>query len=190
MSGYDGLAEGASDSELKRLAALATKMWEQEQAVEKAELELKKAKEELSATQERDIPELMAKVGMKEFTTKTGLKLQVRDLIRASIPVANVASAVRWLDEHGHGGLVKRSIIIEFPREKEKAAKATADKHRVKFPDLTEKYSVHPQTLQSFIRTELAEGREVPLPLFGASQFQSAVVKATKDASNPIAAGS
>lgn len=190
-TGYEGLAEAPSPDDLKRLGELARQMWEAEQEVEKAETALKKKREELAVIQERTIPELMTKCGVKDFTTTTGLKLQVNDLVRASISEANLEPAVRWLDENGHGGLVKRSIIVEFPREKEKAAKALAEKLRPKFPDLKEKYSVHPQTLQSFIRGELAEGHEVPMTLFGATQFQRAVVKPTKDhaSKNPLAAG-
>jgi hypothetical protein len=176
-NGYEAFKEGPSSDDLKQLAALATRMWEEEQAVAKAEAELETKKKALKATTERDIPELMMKVGVREFVTTTGLRLLIQDLVSCSISEENNVPAVKWLDEHGHGGLVKRVIYVEFPREQEKDAKALLARLKGKFANVAQKATVHPSTLKSWVKEQLTNGKEIPMALFGATQFQKAKIE-------------
>lgn len=166
---YSEYTDGPGDNLLARLTGLAHDQWKAERAVEKAEEDLRKAKEDARLLRERRVPELMDEAQMSEFTTKDGIKIKVAEEIRAAIPKAKTAQAIKWLEENGHANLVKRSFVIEFGKDEETWAKRfeTDLKKRKRQLAVKRDQKVHPQTLGSFVREQLAEGISLPLDLLG-----------------------
>lgn len=160
MATYETVVPSGED--LATLARLAQEMFEAEAAVEDAESRLANAKERLRAVAERSIPELMAKVGMKEFRTTSGLRLRVEEVVSATIAPERRDEAVRWLDEHGEGGLVKRKVLVEFGREGEAEAETLVAELAGKGLAAARDYSIHPMTLKAFVRERLRNGEEIP----------------------------
>lgn len=179
---YSRFKREPAPSELAQLADLARRMFEEEEEVRKADETLKAKKAALRNTAEVAIPELMLKCGIKEFRTATGLHIKVRADVRGNITAENKPAAIAWLDDHGCGGVVKRKIFIDFPREDETRAKQLAEELKRRFSNVGEDYSVHPQTLLALARERLRDGKEFPLSLFGIEQFQKAQID-TKEAS-------
>ncbi len=178
---YGEVAEGPAPADLHKLAELAKSMFDAEQAVAKAEEELKKRKDKLRGIAEREIPALMDQCGVTEFATKTGLKLKIKRLLRASISKANLTKAVAWLDKHGHGGLVKRNVSIDFTRQQEDDAKELADELREKgFENVATKHTVHAGTLAAWVRERRSNGEAVPEKLLGVSEHSVAKIETTK----------
>lgn len=161
---------------LQQLADLARRMFDAEREVAEAEAKATAKKAALKEIAEKDIPELMAKVGLDEYRTTTGLRIKIRADVRGNITAENRPAAIAWLDSHGHGGLVKRKVFIDFAREDEKRAKALVERLRKQFENVGEDYAVHPQTLLGWAREQLREGEDFPLTLFGLEQYRKAVI--------------
>jgi len=174
---YSAFRPSASVEDLKTLSDMATSLDLAETTTKKAEEEFDAARAAERFLRERTIPELMAKCGMKEFRTTSGLVLSVRDIVRASIPKASAPSAVAWLDEHGFSGLVKRTVLLEFTRAEEEKARALALRLRDEYSNVQETATVHPMTLSAWVRGQLENGTVLPLELFGVTQFQEAKLR-------------
>lgn len=139
---------------------------EAEKIVAFLEAELKEAKKKVRHIAEEVIPATLEDMGLEEVTVKGGLKVKVKQLVYASPRKENREKVYDWLEEHGHGGLIKRHGIFTVGRENEKKAKAWIK--RIKsFPGRFER-KVEPSTLSAFVRQELESGTEIPMDLFGA----------------------
>ncbi len=169
---YSAFKDGPSPEDLNQLSLLAAKMFAAEQEVEVIESELKKAQERLRLLSEREIPELMAKCNMIEFRTTTGLRVKVAEDVHASISQANRLDAVKWLDDHGYGGIVKRKVFVDFNKEEQEAAERLYSTLQADFSNVGIDANVHSSTLKAFVKERLKEGSDIPLPLFGAVVFK------------------
>ena len=175
---FDALPPAGSNS-LGALGELVEKQKRLE--VELADLEDKvaKKKEELRDVSEREIPELMDQFNISQFQTGDGMVVKVDEKIRASIPKARREQAYSWLENNGHGNLLKRQLICEFGREQEKQAQELEREIRERegqFNVKTEK-QVHSQTLSSWVREKLQNGEEVPQDLLGVHRQRYAKVE-------------
>ncbi len=174
---YSAFQDGPAPEDLHKLAELAKSMFDAEAAVTKAEAELKKKKATLRGIAEKDIPDLMVKCGVTEFATTTGLKLKIKKLVRAAVTKANLTKAVAWLDKHGHGGIVKRKVFLDFTREQEAEAKKLAeDLSEQGFENVATTYTVNAQTLGAWVRERRSNGEAVPEKLLGVSEHTVAKV--------------
>lgn len=169
MTGYEQFAgSAAAPSDLALLSDLATALNEAELDAARLEEQLAAAKAKVTDLAERQIPELMDSLGMKTFTTTAGFRVDVKRTIRASIPVARRDEAMRWLDNNGHSGLIKRSVLVAFDREQEKEARKLEEQLGNKFENVKTELKVESSTLRAFIGEQLAAGVAIPLDLFGA----------------------
>lgn len=178
MSSYldaSGQEPGADLSQLQHLA-------EQQAAAEKeladAEALVTKAKEKLNNISERLLPEAMERCGLSEFTSATGLKIRIKEDIRASIPKAREALAHQWLRDNGFGSLIKRVVSISFGRGEDEKAD---DLHKLleeRALEADDKTSVHVMTLKAFVTEQLEQGKDIPLELFGVFRQRKAVIDA------------
>lgn len=164
---------GKEDSELEKIAKLADAQEQAEAKVEALTLELSKAQSALADIAEKQLPELMASLGLDEVKTSNGLKVKIKSTMRASIPQEDLekqTNAFSWLEGNGHEHLIKREIKIQFGRgDTAWANKFEADMKRRKKPLVWDrKMTVHAKTLASFITSELEKGTEVPMTLFNA----------------------
>ena len=165
------------DNILARLSEAAEDQLAAEKALEAAEVEQKRAKDALKKIQEVTIPELMDEAKLSEFKTESGVKISVKENIRASISAANRPDAFAWLREHGHEALIKRQVTVMFGKgEDATAAEAIKALEERELP-VDDKSSVHAQTLAKFIREKLEAGEEVPMELFGVFRQRVSTVK-------------
>lgn len=177
-SGYTDDSNDHIDDVTARLNRAAEDMFEAARRVAEKEDELKKAKQAFNDLADRRVPELMTEAGYDQggkHKVREGLEVQLVDRIRASIPVARRPEAYRWLDDHGHGGMIKRSFEIKFSKDQEKLARkfaADLKRRKIQLP-CERKDKVEPQTLLSFVKESLREGMDLPLDLFGVHQLPS-----------------
>lgn len=179
-AGYGQYKEETDDSDaMTQLGILAQKQLEAEEEVIVAEQELKRKKEALREVSEREIPELMASLQMKSFTLESGERIEVIEKLRCSIAGERAPNAVAWLDSNNHGDLVKRNFTIEFNRDEQSwVNKFIGDlKKRKRQLRVSQKNTVHPSTLASFLTERLTEGDEIPMELFGAYWQRTSKVK-------------
>lgn len=168
----DFQAEAPTVDSLSRLGALAQDLYLAELEQAQAEENLKAAQRKVRDISEHQIPELMDEVGVSEFTTKSGIKLAVTDNLRVSPPAARRQEAYDWLIERGYGDLVKHNVIIGFGRDEEATAMELINHLDEMGLRTKDERKVESQTLKKQIRELLAEGADVPLDLFGTTQYR------------------
>lgn len=186
MKGLDFTEEDSPDiaGTLEKVAKLAEKQEQAEDRVRYLEAELSKAEAFLADISEKQIPELMASLGLDEVKTKDGLKVKIKSTLRASIPQEDLdkqKAAFEWLEAHGHDHLIKREIKVMFGKADTKwANKFEADLRKRKRPLVWDrKMTVHPKTLSAFISNELEKGTDIPMETFHAySQKYSKIERA------------
>ena len=116
---------------------------------------------------EQVLPEAMQSANLMEFVTASGFKISVSPFYQAYISADNTEKAFKWLEENGHGDLIKNQISISFGKSENDKAKDTIDTLRQKGLDPSVKQGVHPQTLKAFVKEQLTHGRDIPSETFG-----------------------
>lgn len=178
MSNDDVFALAAEESEkpaittdeaLEAIALLATRQRDLSEKVAYLENSLKVAKVDLQRVEEHDLPEAMDRVGLEEFKLKDGTKLKISTFYNASIPPERKPEAIDWLENQGHGGLIKTEVSLAFGKGELKIAQEFLAWLSEQKPDLSPELSqgVHWQTLRAFVREQVESGATLPLDLFG-----------------------
>lgn len=171
---YSEFTEEASEDKLDKLTRLAQLAADQGAEVARLASELEAANTAYKRTVEVDLPSAMEDAGMQTFTTATGLEIGIKERIHAHISRERYPAAVKWLDEHGHSGLVKRTVIVAFNRDASNEAADVLNYARNGGFDAKQEYKVEPSTLKKFVREKLERGEEVPVELFGVHRFKVA----------------
>ncbi len=172
-----------SDEAKASVARLARLQVELENEVDKLEGQLKSKKIELQRVAEQDLPEAMDKIGMKKFELTDGTKIDISTFYNASIPAERKPEAFAWLDENGHGGLIKTEVEVKFERGELEIAKEFMTFIRgfnqlSNEPELLQ--NVHFQTLRGFVREQVESGATLPQDLFGVFIGRKAKIKTPK----------
>ena len=160
------------------LNGLADQQQAAEEEVARLEALLDEAKKNLQRITEHEIPKLLDGMDGK-INLPDGRTITIAEKIRASIGGDKKPIAMKWLDDHGHGNLIKRRFIVEFGRDQEEwAKKFEAQLAESDTPlNVKKERNVHWQTLDAFVREQLEEGGELPLDIFGVYRQRFAKVK-------------
>lgn len=148
------------DNAQAQLEAIATKLLAAEAHLEACEAQLEEAKSNYNDIRLNELPDIMDQLGLVDTTTISGLRVSLKEEIRAGISKDNTEDAHQWLEDNGHGNLIKREIKIDFGRDDEAwAKKFLADcKKRKRQLNLAVKRAVNTQSLGAFVRRQLEEG--------------------------------
>jgi len=158
----DNEVEAAEGDLLTRLTRLADKLDAAEKAVEGKEAELREAQSAVRLLAEQTIPGLMDEAGIEEFCTKSGLRIRVSEDRHPNVKVESRPTFFRWLEANGHGGMIKRTIVVAFSKGQQDQAMALKESLQGRgFPAKTEE-EVHHSTLKAWVTRRLADGEEVP----------------------------
>ena len=178
MSDHDFLDEVKADAEataaipteekLKNLSKLAEDLVLVEDAISEVEDRLADLKRQKRKLAEIEIPDVMNEVGLKEFKLTNGLKVNIKNVFTGKITQENADEAFKWLDEHGHGGIVKGQVVIPFrldaPKETIRKIEEFAEQMGY---TAEEKLQVHHMTLSAFIKDRIMNGDpDFPRELF------------------------
>lgn len=162
------------------LKQLADEYQDAEAAVAEAQEELSRREGVLNDLVENRIPS--ATEGMEgKFDLGDGRTLELKEYTRASIAGEKAPPAIKWIDENGYGHIVKRQVIFEFDRDSMDEFKAFMDfiGSYVKENNIVmkPKFTVHPQTLISWLNEMLSNGEQFPKEVFGFYRQRRAKVK-------------
>lgn len=161
------------------LLSLVNELDEANAEVERIKERLKTAENVVKDLVENRIP--TATEGMEgKFDLPDGRTLTVKEEIRASIAGEKRIPAIRWLDEHGYGHIVKRQVVFEFPRgQTEEYTKFVEAVNQLQLGNLVmkENNTVHPMTLVSWVKDAMGEGENLPVDIFGIYRQRTAKVK-------------
>jgi len=162
---YGAFDAAPSTASMSDLAGLARELQDAELTRAEQDAALKVTDKRIRHLREHAIPDLMAQLGLSEIALENGSKLTVSTNVRASIPQARKAAAMRWLHEHGLGDVVKHQVVVD-------AGKGDSSDLIAKIEDAgymaRDDQNVHPMTLKKVLRDLLAEGGDFPMELFGA----------------------
>ncbi len=154
-------------AELDKLTLAAERLTSQRQA---AEEQLQKYKQREEQLLNKDIPELLAKMRLDACVTASGIQVKVKREIKATLPgherVEARMGALRWLVEHGHGGVIKNQVSVALDRGQDTRADDLVVELRAKGFNVESKKDVHASTLGALVRELVAEGKIVPRDLF------------------------
>lgn len=92
------------------------------------------------------LPDIMGQIGLTELRLTSGQKVIIKDDIYTSAPEAKMDEITAWLNARNMGSIVKT------------------------------KPSIHPSTLKSFVKEQLALDPEFPRELFGVHEVQKATI--------------
>lgn len=165
------------DSVLGQISVLVDRLVDCDKDIAKAELDLKKLKATRDGIAEKDLPELMISVGQTVLMTTSGFPIKLEKALYTNISKDRKPRAIQWLDDNGHGGMVKRNVVIAFNKcdeEKVAAFKRMIDKN---WPDNKTILDVNAATAKSMVKKQLAAGLfdETAKEIFGV--FEKDIVK-------------
>lgn len=171
------IASQLGDNLMSALVSMADQQEAAEAEVARLEALLDEAKTNLRRIVEHEIPSLME--GLEgTINLPDGRKVTIAEKIRASVKKEVKPIAMKWLDDNGHGGIVKRQFIIEFGKDQEEWAnnfRQTLAESRVPL-NVKEERNVQWQTLDAFVREQLSEGVDLP-DMFGVFRQRFAKIK-------------
>lgn len=172
MTDYEAYLEPTNNTDaLGKIASLAEKMAGLDSQIADAEELLGRLTRERDDIAERRLPELFDEVNMKEFVTTQGVHLALKDKIHHSVSKDRKSAAMKWLEEHGHGGMIKNTVVVAFNRGQEEAATEFIANLSPEFENVRTDKEVASASLGALIRNLIEEGKEVPRDIFGIHEF-------------------
>jgi hypothetical protein len=159
-------------SDLQRAVTLAELLVQLRQNVESLEKQLAAAKADARRVEQEDLPALMQELGLETFRLTSGETIEVVPEVDCAISEERRPAAHAWLLERGFGGLIKTEVVTTFGRgEIDAAQQLAADiaQNTGATPVVVER--VHPATLKSFVKEQMAAGSPVPFDLFGVHPY-------------------
>lgn len=166
---YKEYLDQPGDNVLTQIAELAREQLEAEAKVLRLTQELADATLSLRQISEKRFPDLLEKCQQEKLTVAGGITVELKTNYQCGISEENAPLAHEWMEEKGHGSLIKRQITIEFGKGEEAWAKKFLSdlRRRKKALNLKDKKSVHAQTLKSLVNRLMSAGEDIPKDLFG-----------------------
>jgi len=150
------------DQELTSLTDLCLTQSHLESEIECLEAKLKERKAQLENVSTKLIPDRMDALGMKSLTLSNGRKVEIKPFYYAKL----LDGAFKWLDENGHGGIIKTEAIRQFTRDERESALEFIQEN----PGFRLSENVHHSTLGAFVREVYGKGETLPEALFSVYQ--------------------
>jgi len=166
--------------DLDQLGALSTmvdRMLDLQAWVDETERSLKTLKESYRKINEDTIPELMNAMNLKDLTTESGKKLSVKKTYQARIAAKDAEAAFAWLEEHGHGSVVRDEIGVSLGAGEGEMAIAAVEALQGLNLDVSRKQSVHSSTLKALVKSELEQGTDMPRDVFSIFEGYKTTIK-------------
>lgn len=170
------------DNAVGALAGLVMEYVDAQALVASCEARLDEAKTGFNDVRMKRLPDFMEANDILEQKLPSGVKVALKEELRAHVSEDRRDEAMNWLDENGHGHIIKRQVIVEFDADQEEEAREFMRElvDRPRPLSVKVKRTVHAGTLQKFLRELLEEGRPVPLKLFGVVRQKIAKVTVPK----------
>ena len=153
-------------SEVKDVSEASNRFLKIESDIFALEDQVKRKKAELMQMND-SIVQLMESRGVKEIKLTNGDAVSYKEFYKGSISRDKEAEAFGWLEENGHGDLIKNIVSVRFGKgENESASRLIDDlEQNGLVPD--QKRKVEPMTLNAFLGEQIKTGKDVPTERFG-----------------------
>lgn len=158
---------------LKRLGELARQQIDLEDQIKAKEEELKRLKAEHQQVSGDYIPSVLDEAGLSEVRLSDGTKVVVKQDMRVSTAGKYRDIINRWLQENGHGDVIKNELSVGFPAGDERVKSAVEALRALGVQDMGQKEFVEPSTFKSLVRELMEDGEEIPLDDLGVHTFRT-----------------
>ena len=159
--------ETTLDSEYRKISSIAQQLQKLQEEVKETELLLHAQKEALRMYEEQALPEAMQAANLREIVLTNGSKITLNEFYKGYISEKNREAAHAWLLSNNHGGIIKHEVSLKFGKDEGEKAQDAVQSLKQKGLDPAVKESVHPQTLNAFVKEQLTSGKDLPAELFG-----------------------
>ena len=167
----------AKNKDLEEVSNLVAYIAETEKNLKIKEDAVKTTKDHLRKLVEEDLPNKLAEIGLSKVETTNGDKVEIKPFYRGHISKERMAEAFKWLRKNNHGDMIKNEIKTVFGKGEDGKSitlKKLLNDSGISF---TDKESVHPQSLNAFIREQTEKGKALPHDLLGVHIGQIAKIK-------------
>jgi len=175
---YSGEALPAQNDALRELDELLDRAAEARLELARAKRAVEEAEKQRKWIEETLLPDHVKSMGLVEGTTIAGRHFKLDEKVYASLPVEDrdrLDRGCAWLEEHGHGGVIKSKLTASLGKGETELAEQAAGTLRALGVDADLRKEVNHQTLSKLVRELLAQGRDVPRELLGV--YDKAVVR-------------
>ena len=159
---FEGTPKQFENTSLGRISTLSNQVIDLDREISEQDTMLKSMKEKRRQLTEDLIPAVMTEYGVAEVTLANGGKVSVKKFYSCTIPGDRTEKAFEWLREHGHEGLIKHRITIDFTRDKDDQALRVKKELEDKGLYPGSKEWVEPSTLRGFAREQIESGGSSP----------------------------
>ena len=167
----------ADNKDLTEVSEIVATIAEVESTMKVQENALKASKDTYRRLVEEDLPNKLAEIGLIKVETTNGDKVEVKPFYKGHISKERMAEAYKWLRTNNHGDMIKNEIKTVFGKGEDGKSitlKKLLNDSGISF---TDKESVHPQSLNAFIREQTEKGKALPHDLLGVHIGQIAKIK-------------
>ena len=125
----------------------------------------------------------MTSVNLRYFELNDGTEFSVKEEIFVSITEAKRAGALKWLEDNGHGDLIKHDVKVSFGRGDHESAEDLKKILGKSFKSIPydERMNVHSGTLKVFAKERYSLGETLPEEHFSVYEANIAKVKLGKE---------
>lgn len=166
-----------SDNEMEELSNLVQQLVEIRERIENGEQHLKDLKKiEVKLSQE-SVPSKMDEIGFTSVTIPNGRKIAYNPFYGGKIKPESEDLAFDWIEENGHGGVIKGALSVEYRRPQRDEAIALKAALKEQGWDSTIKLSVHHSTFRALAKEVIEEGGVFPPDLFDIFMGRKTTIK-------------
>ena len=170
-----------AETDMRRVKELIEKAQGLKAAIEGFEENLNEMKEDHRILIEVDLPQAMQQCGLDTFgNAELGVDVELENKVDAKIPQKFEEQAYGWLQDNGHGSLIKSILQVSFDKGEYDKLQTIIDAAATAGLPTEGKRSIHASTLKSFVKSMLEDGKELPLEYFGVFQRTVAKIKPRK----------
>lgn len=171
------------DADLTRVATLARRAQEEQEAVIALTEELQRAINAHNLTVEKELPEAMVAVGLSAYKLTDGTPVEIKRTLTGT-KLTN-PEGLDWVEAHDGADVIKTIITVELPKDELGTAREIADLLRShpkagRFVKLELERSVHQSTIAAFAREARERNENPPLDKLGVFERTRAVVGASR----------
>jgi uncharacterized protein YdcH (DUF465 family) len=130
--------------------------------------EIEKLNEQIKVISEHELPAIMTELGITCIKLTGGGIIEINDFIK--VTPKDKGLAYKWLNDNGHGGVVKKEVVVDVGRDTELHRRITEALDGFMFKT---KEDVHHMTLNSLAKELNEQGVTFPENLFTTYKGQS-----------------
>jgi hypothetical protein len=150
-----------TDQQTRQIAGHVSRVQHLDEEIQAHEAALKDAREQRRHVTTVDLPLAFQALNITRMDL-LGMSLTLRDVVSPNVAKDDVAAMHLWLEENGHGDLIKRQVKVPLGRGDAVAFEEVTqflDQHHIEY-DVSE--GVAHNTLQAWCRMMVQDGQELP----------------------------